>query len=189
MKHQDSTQLETRRRRGRWIVASIAVMALLIAGCSGRSGSVSSGGAATRSSAQAPTTPAKPVKLVKPLKPMKQPSARCGTPHTKATLVRFTAADGTPLDGVMVGSGTAGVVLAHEYDGDLCGAWPFASYLAKRGLRAFAIDIRCFGRSACPQGGAAGRVVDDPSPPSPSCATAGSPRWRWSARPWAARRR
>jgi hypothetical protein len=61
----------------------------------------------------------------------------------------------------MVGSGTVGVVLAHEYGNDLCGAWPFANYLAKRGFRAFAIDMRCFGRSACPQGDAAGRVVDD----------------------------
>jgi dienelactone hydrolase len=29
------------------------------------------------------------------------------------------------------------------------------------GLRAFAIDLRCFGLSACPQGDASGRVVDD----------------------------
>jgi dienelactone hydrolase len=30
-----------------------------------------------------------------------------------------------------------------------------------RGLRAFAIDLRCFGFSACPGGEAKGRVVDD----------------------------
>jgi pimeloyl-ACP methyl ester carboxylesterase len=90
-----------------------------------------------------------------------QPSARCGAPHTQATLVRFKAADGTGLDGVMLGGGTLGVVLVHEYDNDLCGAWPFANYLARRGFRVFAIDMRCFGRSACPQGDAASRVVDD----------------------------
>ena len=95
------------------------------------------------------------------LKPLKQPSAHCGAPKTKATLVRFTAADRTSLDGVMVGSGPVGVVLAREYQADLCNAWPFADYLAKRGLRAFAVDLRCFGLSACPQGEAAGRVVDD----------------------------
>jgi putative transposase len=61
----------------------------------------------------------------------------------------------------MVGSGTAGVVLAHEYPADLCGFWPFAGYLGKRGLRAFDIDLRCFGLSACPEGDARGRVVDD----------------------------
>lgn len=141
-------------------MGGVTVMALLAASCSGSSGSGSGGGAAAAGSAQA-QAPATPVKLLRPLKPLTQPSARCGAPHTKATLVRFKAADGTPLDGVMVGSGTAGVVLAHEYANDLCGAWPFANYLAKRGFRAFAIDMRCFGRSACPQGGAAGRVVDD----------------------------
>jgi dienelactone hydrolase len=63
----------------------------------------------------------------------------------------------------MVGSGPAGVVLVHEYPNDLCGSWPFADYLARQGLglRAFAIDLRCFGRSACPQGAASGRVIDD----------------------------
>ena len=50
------------------------------------------------------------------------------------------AADGTSLDGVLVGSGPAGVVLVHQYPSDLCGFWPFADYLAKRGLRAFAIE-------------------------------------------------
>jgi alpha-beta hydrolase superfamily lysophospholipase len=148
------------RRRGRWLLGGVTVMVLLAAACSGNSGSGSSGGAAAASSPQA-QAPAAPVKLLRPLKPLKQPGARCGAPHTKAALVRFTAADGTPLDGVLVGSGTAGVVLAHEYANDLCGAWPFANYLAQRGLRAFAIDMRCFGRSACPAGAAAGRVADD----------------------------
>lgn len=157
-----SMHLETYRRRGPWILGA-TVMALLIASCSSSSGSGSFDGAATNSHSptQAHTTSAKPVKLLRPLKPLKQPSARCRALHTNATLVRFKAADGTGLDGVMVGSGTVGVVLAHEYDNDLCGAWPFANYLAKRGFRAFAIDMRCFGRSACPQGDAADRVVDD----------------------------
>jgi dienelactone hydrolase len=144
-------------------MAGLTATALLIAGCGGSSRSASGSAPATASGAHAPTTPAQPVKLLRPLKPLKQPSARCGAPHTRATLVRFKAADGTPLDGVMVGSGTVGVVLAHEYEYDtgLCGAWPFANYLAKRGYRVLAIDMRCFGRSACPRGDAAGRVVDD----------------------------
>jgi alpha-beta hydrolase superfamily lysophospholipase len=158
-----SMHLETHRRRGRWITGSVAVIALAVAGCSSSSGSGAGGSATTKSSAPTPVTAtsAKPVTLLRPLKALKQPSARCGAPHTKATLVRFNAADGTGLDGVMVGSGSVGVVLAHEYDNDLCGAWPFANYLAKRGYRVLAIDMRCFGRSACPQGDAAGRVVDD----------------------------
>ena len=144
-------------------MSGVTVMAVVVASCSSSSGSGSSGSAATTSSARAPapTTSAQPLKVLRPLKPLKQPSARCGAPHVNATLVRFKAADGISLDGVMVGTGTVGVVLAHEYDNDLCGAWPFANYPAKRGLRGFAIDVRCLGRSACPQGDAAGRVVDD----------------------------
>jgi pimeloyl-ACP methyl ester carboxylesterase len=131
------------------------VVALLGAACSG--GSRSGGGAATTggSGARASTSTAPAAQ------PLEQPSARCGAPDTKATLVRFRAADGTALDGVLVGSGTAGVVLVHEYPADLCGFWPFTDYLGRRGLRAFAIDLRCFGRSACPQGDARDRVLDD----------------------------
>ena len=136
------------RRQVRWIAASLIVVALLVAACSGTSGSNGD------TSAQVTTTTAVA---------LEQPSVRCGAPETKATLIRFQAADGTSLNGVMVGRGTAGVVLAHQYPNDLCGAWPFADYLAKRGLRAFAIDLRCFGRSACPEGDARGRVVDDPA--------------------------
>jgi dienelactone hydrolase len=133
----------------RWVAVCLTILALLAAGCSGTSGSNGDG------PAQATTTTAVA------LQPLEQPASRCGTATTKATLVRFQAADGTSLNGVLVGSGPAGVVLAHQYPSDLCGFWPFADYLAKRGLRAFAIDLRCFGRSACPEGEARGRVVDD----------------------------
>jgi dienelactone hydrolase len=139
------------RRRVRWCATGLSVVTLLVAACSGTSDSGSGGGSAAR--ATSTTTVA--------LQPLEQPGVRCGAPQTRATLVRFQAADGSSLDGVMVGSGPAGVVLAHEYPADLCGSWPIAAYLAKRGLRAFAIDLRCFGRSACPQGDARGRVVDD----------------------------
>ena len=144
-------------------MSGVTVMAVVVASCSSSSGSGWSGSAATTSSAHmpAPTTSAQPLKLLRPLKPLKQPSARRGAPHANATLVRFSTADGISLDGAMVGTGTVGVVMAHEYDNDLCGAWPFANYPAKRGLRVFAVDVRCFGRSVCPQGDAAGRVVDD----------------------------
>src|SRR5262245_36156210 len=38
---------------------------------------------------------------------------RCGPPDAAASLVHFRAADGTRLDGALVGSGRAGVVLLH----------------------------------------------------------------------------
>jgi hypothetical protein len=173
-------------------MSGVTVMAVVVASCSSSSGSGSSGGAATTSSAHAPApmTSAQPLKLLRPLKPLKQPSARRGAPHANATLVRFNTADGISLDGAMVGTGTVGVVLAHEYDNDLCGAYPFANYPAKRGLRVFAVDVRCFRRSVCPQGDAAGRVVDDPRRRRRSAApTWGNQGWRSSARRWAARRR
>jgi dienelactone hydrolase len=138
------------RGRVRWIAANLTVVTLLVAACSGASSSGSNG-----ATALATTTTAVA------LQPLEQPAIRCGTATTKATLVRFQAADGTSLNGVLVGNGPAGVVLVHQYPSDLCGFWPFADYLAKRGLRAFAIDLRCFGRSACPEGEARGRVVDD----------------------------
>jgi pimeloyl-ACP methyl ester carboxylesterase len=159
------------------------VVALLGAACS--SGASRSGaGAATTGGTAARATPS----TAPAAQPLEQPSVRCGAPDTRATLVRFQAADGTSLDGVLVGSGTAGVVLVHEYPADLCGFWPFTDYLGRRGLRAFAIDLRCFGLSACPKATPGAGWSTTSPPPSPSCAAAASPGSRWSARPWAARR-
>jgi pimeloyl-ACP methyl ester carboxylesterase len=140
--------------RGRWqrrCYGLAVAAALLAAGCSGSSGD---GGQATRSADQAaPATT---------LADLPQPSSRCGAPNVNATVLRFPAADGTQLDGVLVGSGPAGVVLLHQHPADLCGFWPYAVYLSKRGLQALAIDLRCYGESACPQADdARSRVVDD----------------------------
>jgi len=132
--------------RGRCFGLAVAA-ALVAVGCSGSSGN---GGQTSRSAGQAATA----TTLV-------QPGSRCGAPEVKATLLRFPAADGTQLDGVLVGGGPAGVVLLHQYPADLCGFWPYAVYLSKRGLQALAIDLRCFGVSACPQAEAKNRVVDD----------------------------
>jgi pimeloyl-ACP methyl ester carboxylesterase len=87
-------------------------------------------------------------------------SDRCGPPEAAASLIHFRATDGTRLDGALVGSGRAGVVLLHQYPNDLCGFWPYAVYLAGKGLRVLDIDLRCFGESSCPSD-AKGTVVDD----------------------------
>jgi predicted alpha/beta-hydrolase family hydrolase len=143
-------------------MSGVTVMAVVVASCSSSSGSGWSGSAATTSGAHAPapTTSAQPLRLLRPLKPLKQPGARRGAPRVSATLVRFNTADGISLDGAVVGTGTVRVVLAHEYDNDLCGACRFANYPAKRGLRVFGVDVRCLGRSACPPGDAADWVDD-----------------------------
>jgi pimeloyl-ACP methyl ester carboxylesterase len=101
------------------------------------------------------------LKLLRPLKPLKQPGARRGAPHVNATLVRFNTADGIRLDGAMVGTGTVGVGAGPRVRQRPVRRLPIRQLPAKRGLRVFAVDVRWFGRSACPQGDAAGRVVDD----------------------------
>ena len=101
--------------RGRCSGLVVAV-AVLAAGCSGSS---DDGGQPARPGGQAAT--------VTTLAPLAQPSSRCGAPEVKATVLRFPAADGTQLDGVLVGSGPAGVVLLHQHLSGLCGFWPTPS--------------------------------------------------------------
>ena len=79
--------------RGRCFGLVVAV-AVLAAGCSGNS---NDGGQPAGSGGQAAT--------VTTLAPLVQPSSRCRAPDVKATVLRFPAADGTQLDGVLVGSG------------------------------------------------------------------------------------
>ena len=66
-----------------------------------------------------------------------------GAPH--ATAVAFTAGDGAQLHGVVLGSGTTTVVLAHEYPSSLCGWFPYAAELARGGVRVLAFDSRTRG--------------------------------------------
>jgi pimeloyl-ACP methyl ester carboxylesterase len=84
------------------------------------------------------------------LAPLEQPSKRCGFPSARAEVLRFRTVDGVTLDGAVVGTGSIGVVLAHQYPASLCGWWPYATYLAKRGFQVMLFDFRCFGESACP---------------------------------------
>jgi pimeloyl-ACP methyl ester carboxylesterase len=67
----------------------------------------------------------------------------------------FRAADGSTLDGVLVGQARTGVVLVHEYPADLCGFLSYAEYLAAHGIEALALDLRCFGQATCPASAAA----------------------------------
>jgi pimeloyl-ACP methyl ester carboxylesterase len=118
---------------------------LVLAGC---------GGAAKKS---APTTTVTPASTPAALQ---QPAERCGAPDNPAKLVRLKTSDGLTLDGVSVGKGDLGVVLLHEYPSDLCDWWSYANYLAGRGMRALAIDMRCLGESECGTRGKAGAVAD-----------------------------
>jgi pimeloyl-ACP methyl ester carboxylesterase len=59
--------------------------------------------------------------------------------------VACTAGDGEQLHGVVLGSGTTTVVLAHEYPSSLCGWFPYAADLARGGVRVLAFDSRTKG--------------------------------------------
>jgi dienelactone hydrolase len=135
-----------RGRHPAWAAAGLLAVALLATACAGGSRQHGS------------DTPAAAPEVTLPLE---QPATRCGPPSDRAALLRFASSDHVQLSAAMVGGGTAGVVLVHQYPADLCGFWPYAVYLAHKGLRVLDLDVRCYGRSSCPQGDARGRVADD----------------------------
>jgi dienelactone hydrolase len=63
------------------------------------------------------------------------------------TPVTMKAPDGATVYGVEVGTGTTGVVLAHQYFSDHCEFMQFARDLAAAGFRALTIDFRYNGAS------------------------------------------
>ena len=78
------------------------------------------------------------------------PQPRCVRQADRARILRFRAADRTPLVGVTVGRGRTGVVLAHSSRGDLCQWMPYARVLARSGYRVLAFDFRGSGLSSSP---------------------------------------
>jgi pimeloyl-ACP methyl ester carboxylesterase len=128
---------------------SFLVLVLVLVGCGGA--------AKPPARTPVPTATAKPAATATPLQ---QPAERCGAPDTPAKVMQLRTSDGLTLDGASVGKGDLGVVLLHEYPADLCGWWPYANYLAERGMRALAIDMRCLGQSECGERGKAGAVAD-----------------------------
>jgi pimeloyl-ACP methyl ester carboxylesterase len=77
---------------------------------------------------------------------------------SRDTAVTMTTTDAAKIYGVETGTGTVGVVLAHQYFSDHCEWMDFAHQLATQGYRAIAIDLRGNGASS---GGAAGRYDRD----------------------------
>jgi len=66
----------------------------------------------------------------------------CATKAERASALRFFAADDTPLEGVVLGSGPRGIVLAHASDTSFCEWLPYARDLAAAGYRVLAYDSR-----------------------------------------------
>ena len=75
--------------------------------------------------------------------------------------VRFRAADGTRLAGHRFGSGTTGIVFAHEVRGGACRWIPYARQLATKGYTTLAIDFRGYGDSQRRTGAGATRLAAD----------------------------
>lgn len=104
--------------------ALLSAGALVLAGC-GRHGRA--------------TTPAPP-RLV---------AEHCGSAYAglHARTFWFRAADGTRLDGALLGSGRRVVVLATEYPSDYCAWLDYAQVLHARGYAGFLFDFRGQGDS------------------------------------------
>lgn len=80
---------------------------------------------------------------------------------------------GSALDGAVVGTGTVGVVLAHEADNDLCGACPFANDPPKRGCASSPLMCAAWAALPVPRATPPAGWSTTSSPPSLSCANVG----------------
>lgn len=101
-------------------------MLLTLAGCG-------NGGSGVTAPADASLPPA-PV-------PSVTPGAKCVGATPGAEVIRFPSPNGASLGGVLLGTGPAGIVLAHQSPGDLCDWWFYATRLAGLGYRVLAFDF------------------------------------------------
>lgn len=77
------------------------------------------------------------------------------SPPPGSRAVTFPSADGTELQGRVVGGGNVGIVLSHMLPADQTSWWPFAERLAREGYLALTYDFRGYcpgGRAGCSQG-------------------------------------
>lgn len=128
-------------------VSLLLVVAVLAGACS--TGTRTEGPRVAPSAAGAsPATPA-------------EAAARCGEPAGSAETIELVAGDGIELAAAHAGSGSVGIVLGHQYPNDLCDWRSYAGHLAGSGFNVVAIDFRCYGESACPEGDASGDLLAD----------------------------
>jgi pimeloyl-ACP methyl ester carboxylesterase len=113
-------------QRARRPIVVIAFAALALAGCGGSSSE-------TAGSTQRSTTAAAAGTTGKTLD-------SCAHEDATTKIVHFSGA-GAGLDGVVIGDGATGVVLAHQLHSNLCSWLPFAKRLAAAGMRVLAFDF------------------------------------------------
>lgn len=128
----------------------VGVLALVLFAAAGCGGGTSNTG---QPAASHPPTAASPAKA----SPTGPPTvaAKCASEWQdgKGKQVWFKDSSGASLGGVELGSGTAGVVLAHQADSDACSWLPYGSELAAAGYRVLAFDFPGDGASpAAPPG-------------------------------------
>jgi pimeloyl-ACP methyl ester carboxylesterase len=111
-------------QRARQPLIVIAFTALALAGCGG-SGSGTAGPTRTSTTATAAGTTGKTLDS-------------CAHEDATTKIVHFSGAD---LDGVVIGNGPNGVVLAHQLHSNLCSWLPFAKRLAAAGMRVLVFDF------------------------------------------------
>lgn len=102
--------------------SALAVSFLLLAGCGGGGGG--------RDKADAVPTPTATANDFGCLSPE----------QAKADSVTFPGADGQDVEGYLTGTGSTGLVLAHQADGDVCQWVPHARDLAADGYRVLAVN-------------------------------------------------
>jgi pimeloyl-ACP methyl ester carboxylesterase len=110
-------------RKGRRVLLptllSVFVSAIVATGCSGGS------------SPAATSTSAAP-----------QPAAAClSEDEVRTGQVSFPSGDGSKLQGLMIGDGPVGIVLAHQSGSDLCQWKPYAYTLSRLGYRVLAFNF------------------------------------------------
>jgi len=126
--------------RSRWAAFAVAALvAVVLAGCS---------------SAPASDPTEKP--LAKPTVAIDSPATMCGdgytTPPIAPTSTLWLPADGSWFHSGLVGdaSETTVAVFVHQADLGFCGWYPYAQYLAKRGVRSIMLNLCGFGVTLCP---------------------------------------
>ena len=105
----------------RIVRAFLLGLLVAIVGCGGNGGGEA--GPTTSTSGTTSTTTATP----------------CGAEGVQA--VTLTTEDGTEIDAALVGEGTIGVVLGHQFRSDFCSWVPFAQQLAQRHMRVLALNF------------------------------------------------
>ncbi len=78
------------------------------------------------------------------------PGVDCPAEAARGRTIRLTNAAGQSIAAVDLGTGTSGVVLAHQSQGSLCEWLPYGEVLAARGYRVLAFDFAGSGSSSLP---------------------------------------